>query len=68
MDDINIEFVEETINIEFEEDIINISFTDVGPQGVGVPEGGDEGQVLAKASDDDYDTEWVDPSGGGAVS
>lgn len=27
-------------------------------------EGGTTGQVLAKASDDDYDTEWVDPTGG----
>ena len=44
---------------------------DTGPQGpagadgVGVPEGGATGQVLAKASADDYDTEWVDQSGGG---
>jgi hypothetical protein len=39
-----------------------------GPQGdpgVGVPTGGTTGQVLAKASDDDYDTEWVDQTGGG---
>jgi hypothetical protein len=33
--------------------------------GVGVPEGGTTGQVLAKVSDDDYDTDWVDQSGGG---
>ena len=30
-----------------------------------MPTGGDEGQVLAKKSNDDYDTEWVDQSGGG---
>lgn len=36
-----------------------------GPAGEGVPAGGDTGQVLAKASGDDYDTEWVDQSGGG---
>jgi len=31
-----------------------------------VPGGGTEGQVLAKASDTDYDTEWIDsPAGGG---
>lgn len=30
------------------------------PDGV-VPEGGDEGQVLTKVSDDDYDYEWADP-------
>lgn len=37
---------------------------DTGPQGdpgPGVPAGGTTGQVLAKASDDDYDTEWVTP-------
>ena len=51
MDEINIEFLDETIALEF---------VDVGPPGVpgvGVPEGGVDGQVLAKASDDDYDTE-----------
>lgn len=33
--------------------------------GRGVPSGGDESQVLGKASGDDYDTEWVDQTGGG---
>ena len=37
-----------------------------GPAGVGVPPGGTTGQVLAKASGTDYDTEWTDPSGGAA--
>lgn len=39
-----------------------------GPQGdagQGVPAGGTTGQVLAKASNADYVTEWVDQSGGG---
>lgn len=36
-----------------------------GPTGVGVPTGGTSGQVLAKKSDADYDTEWVNQSGGG---
>jgi hypothetical protein len=36
-----------------------------GADGVGVPVGGTSGQVLAKASATDYDTEWVDQSGGG---
>ena len=36
-----------------------------GTDGVGVPSGGTAGQVLAKASGTDYDTEWVTPSGGG---
>ena len=39
---------------------------DPGPTGPGVPDGGTTGQVLAKRSDDDQDTEWVDASGGGA--
>ena len=36
-----------------------------GPAGVGVPSGGTTGQVLGKASGSDYDTEWIDQSGGG---
>lgn len=32
-----------------------------GADGVGVPAGGTTGQVLAKASGTDYDTEWVAP-------
>ena len=35
-----------------------------GPSGVGVPTGGTTGQVLAKASGTDFDTEWVNQSGG----
>jgi hypothetical protein len=44
---------------------INIEITETsrGPAGVGVPDGGTTGQVLAKASADDYDTEWADVSG-----
>lgn len=41
-----------------------------GPQGdpgEGVPAGGTSGQVLAKASGDDFDTEWVTGGGGGTV-
>ena len=36
-----------------------------GATGVGVAAGGTTGQVLAKASATDYDTTWVDQSGGG---
>ena len=36
-----------------------------GADGVGVPAGGAAGQVLAKNSATDYDTEWVDQTGGG---
>ena len=34
--------------------------------GNGVPEGGTTGQVLAKASNNDYDTQWVTGGGGGS--
>lgn len=33
--------------------------------GLGVPSGGTTGQILAKASNADNDTEWITPSGGG---
>ena len=36
-----------------------------GPAGQGVPAGGTAGQVLAKKSGADYDTEWTDQTGGG---
>lgn len=42
-----------------------------GPQGdpgPGVPVGGATGQVLAKASADNYATAWIDPPSGGGVS
>ena len=39
-----------------------------GAPGVGVPEGGATGQILAKASADDYDTEWINAPEGGAGS
>lgn len=32
-----------------------------GEPGPGVPAGGTTGQLLAKASDEDYDGEWIDP-------
>lgn len=35
-----------------------------GPTGPGVPAGGIAGEVLAKASGTDYDTEWVPQTGG----
>lgn len=48
-----------------------VSFDELTPaqreslRGEGVPAGGTTGQVLAKTSNTDYDTEWVDQSGGG---
>lgn len=38
-----------------------------GAPGQGVPNGGAEGQVLSKVSDDDFDTAWVDPPEGGGA-
>lgn len=38
--------------------------TELGPRVIFVPPGGDTGQILAKASPDNYDAEWVDFSGG----
>lgn len=37
-----------------------------GTDGEGVPVGGTTGQVLAKSSNTDYDTEWVAQTGGGS--
>jgi hypothetical protein len=39
-----------------------------GADGVGVPAGGSTGEVLAKASGADHDTEWVPPGAGAAFS
>ena len=41
---------------------------ETGAAGVGVPSGGTTGQVLKKASNTNYDTEWADESGGGGGS
>ena len=38
-----------------------------GVAGVGVPVGGTAGQVLAKIDNANFNTEWVTPSGGGAI-
>lgn len=38
---------------------------DDGAPGVGVPVGGSAGQILRKASETNYDTEWATPSSGG---
>lgn len=39
-----------------------------GEPGAGVLPGGTLGQVLTKSSEDDYDTSWQDPAGGGGGS
>lgn len=35
-----------------------------GPAGIGIPNGGTDGQILAKTGTDDYATEWVNPPDG----
>lgn len=48
------------------EDVIIVD-PDAGGGGTGnVPSGGTTGQVLAKASNANYDTEWINQSGGGS--
>lgn len=39
-----------------------------GPAGPGVAPGGSSGQVLAKKTDSDYDTEWINPPSGSGGS
>ena len=41
---------------------------DTGPAGQGVPTGGTAGQVLAKIDGTNYNTEWVDQTGGAGVT
>ena len=56
------------INITKIENTITISQVgQQGANGVGVPTGGTTGQVLAKIDGDNYNTEWVDQSGGGGA-
>lgn len=65
MSDIIVELLQPTIEVDIgTTETINVEFPTQGLPGVGVPDGGTTGQVLAKESDDDYDTGWVDPSGG----
>ena len=54
--------------LTFSDDRTTITVGASGPQGAtgqGVPAGGTTGQVLAKASGTNYDTEWVTGGGGG---
>lgn len=55
-------------NVGTEQDFFDSLQGDPGAPGEGVPTGGTTGQILAKNSNTDYDTEWIDAaSGGGAV-
>lgn len=59
------------VTLTDESPVINVTVEGSGPagrdgtDGIGVPSGGTTGQVLKKASGEDYDTEWADESGGG---
>ena len=48
------------------EDVVNVIAGPAGVDGQGVPVGGTDGQILAKASDIDFDTEWIGQTGGGS--
>lgn len=50
-----------TVTVNPITDVINVSITKIA---VGIPRGGTDGQVLAKASDINYDLEWVDQQSG----
>lgn len=52
---------------KWDENLQEWVFTFAGPKGApgeGLPPGGTTGQVAAKQSNDDYDTAWVDMTGG----
>jgi hypothetical protein len=54
-----------TLEVQEEVQVIFSGMGPMGPSGVGIVNGGTTGQVLAKKSNADYDTEWVNQSGGG---
>ena len=55
---IEVELTKNEVVVETQTNEIIISLEKQGARGVGVPEGGNTGQVLAKKSDGDFDTEW----------
>jgi hypothetical protein len=68
MSDINVIVNDEIVNIDIVDEPVLVNVINSpgvpGAPGVGVPVGGTTGQVLAKNSATNYDTEWVDVSGG----
>jgi hypothetical protein len=65
---------EAVVNVNGDVDNLNFDFKiphgktgPQGPAGPGVAAGGTTGQVLAKKSNTNYDTEWIDNSGGGST-
>jgi hypothetical protein len=66
---------EAVVNVNGDADNLNFDFKipygktgPQGPAGPGVAAGGTTGQVLAKKSNTNYDTEWINPTSGGTVS
>ena len=63
MSDINITVNDEIVNIDVIDEPVLVNVVNSpgqqGPAGPGVPVGGTAGQILAKASATDYDTEWI---------
>jgi len=56
----NIEVIEDKTTIEIIEEIIDIIEVAVqGPPGIGIPIGGEYGQILTKKSNSDYDFQWM---------
>jgi hypothetical protein len=68
MSDINVIVNDEIVNIDVIDEPVLVNVVNSpgvpGAPGQGVPVGGTTGQVLAKNSNTNYDTEWVDVSGG----
>jgi hypothetical protein len=71
MSDINITVNDEIVNIDVIDEPVLVNVINSpgvpgapGAPGVGVPVGGTTGQVLAKSSATNYDTAWVNVSGG----
>lgn len=62
---VNIEETRNTVEVIGDTEIVVVQTS--GTPGVGVPSGGTTGQVLAKIDGTDYNTEWVNQSGGGGA-
>lgn len=59
---IEIQLTQNQIDVEIsKQPDIEITLEKQGPAGQGIPTGGETSQVLAKKSNDNYDTEWVNP-------
>lgn len=55
---------QQKIKATLKEQKIGVEVRAIGPTGAGVAPGGTTGQILAKQSDTDFDTHWIDPTAG----